>query len=487
MYDYGPFKFKSKQELLDKAIRYWNPDKTRFWLNAGIDLVIGEREGYFIYDVSGRRLIDLHLNGGTYNLGHRNPELVETLKDALDYFDIGNHWFPSVARTALAEALVNVSPGMDYAVFAPGGAEAVDIALKRARYATKRRKIVSIIKGYHGHSGLAVATGDERFTKIFLVRPARDVHPGSLQRPRRHGARAQGQRRRGVIIETIPATYGFPMPKPGYLNACKALCEQHGALYIADEVQTGLMRCGSMWGWQAYGVQPDIMVTARACPAGSIRSARRCSNDKAGGWLNEDGAAHISTTGGAEVGCFVALKVIEMLQRPETRANVGTVTDFMAKSMREMMRSPRRHLHRRAPEGRDWVSSSAIIPEGAVVVSRGLYENGVWAIFSSLDKRVLQLKPGVLLTARPARRSWSASRRRCRARGNCCIRPASRPKAKAPAACAGCALAKRVHASDGRRDRFRRAHARPAARHPAGDRAGCDRQLRSAAGRFRRD
>ena len=158
----------SKQELFDKAIRFWNPDKTKFWQKAGVDLVIDRREGYCLYDMSGRRLIDLHLNGGTYNLGHRHPELVETLKGALDYFDIGNHWFPSVARAALAESLIKVSPGMTYAVFAPGGAEAVDIAIKSARYATKRRKIVSIIKGYHGHSGLSVATGDDRFTKIFL-------------------------------------------------------------------------------------------------------------------------------------------------------------------------------------------------------------------------------------------------------------------------------------------------------------------------------
>ena len=135
MFDYGHFKFDSKQELFDKAITYWNPDKTKFWQKAGIDLVIDRREGYCLYDMSGRRLIDLHLNGGTYNLGHRNPELVETLKGALDYFDMGNHWFPSVARAALAEQLIKISPGMKYAVFAPGGAEAVDIAIKCARYA----------------------------------------------------------------------------------------------------------------------------------------------------------------------------------------------------------------------------------------------------------------------------------------------------------------------------------------------------------------
>ena len=399
MYDYGLFKFESKQDLFDKAIRFWNPDKTKFWQKAGIDLVIDRREGYFLYDMSGRRLIDLHLNGGTYNFGHRHPELIETLKGALDYFDIGNHWFPSVARAALAESLINVSPGMKYAVFAPGGAEAVDIAIKSARYATKRRKIVSIIKGYHGHSGLAVATGDDRFTKIFLADqpehfvqvPFNDID--AMERALR------GNDCAALIMETIPATYGFPMPKEGYLAACKALCEKYGAMYIADEVQTGLMRTGRMWGWQAYGIQPDIMVTAKGLSGGLYPISAALVNEKAGGWLHEDGAAHISTSGGAELGCVVAHKVIEMLQRPEVVANVGTVTEYMAESMREMMA--------RHGDVFTGVRQKGVIlglefgnhPEGAVFVSRALYEHGVWAIFSSLDKRVLQWKPGVLLTA----------------------------------------------------------------------------------------
>ena len=398
MYDYGLFKFESKQELFDKAIKFWNPDKTKFWQKAGIDLVIDRREGYFLYDMSGRRLIDLHLNGGTYNFGHRHPELVETLKGALDYFDIGNHWFPSVARAALAESLINVSPGMSYAVFAPGGAEAVDIAIKSARYATKRRKIVSIIKGYHGHSGLAVATGDERFTKIFLSDqpdtfiqvPFNDID--AMERA------LKGNDIAALIMETIPATYGFPMPNDGYLNACKALCEKHGAMYIADEVQTGLMRTGRMWGWQAYGVQPDIMVTAKGLSGGLYPISACLVNEKAGGWLHEDGAAHISTSGGAELGCVVAHKVIEMLLRPELVANVQTVTDFMAETMQEMISRHGDIFTGIRQKGVILGLEFSNHPEGAVFVSRALYEHGVWAIFSSLDKRVLQWKPGVLLT-----------------------------------------------------------------------------------------
>ena len=398
MFDYGHFRFDSKQELFDKAIAYWNPDKTKFWQKAGIDLVIDRREGYCLYDMSGRRLIDLHLNGGTYNLGHRHPELVETLKGALDYFDIGNHWFPSVARAALAESLIKISPGMKYAVFAPGGAEAVDIAIKSARYATKRRKIVSIIKGYHGHSGLSVATGDDRFTKIFLS----DQPETFIQVPFNDIAAMEtalkGNDCAALIMETIPATYGFPMPKDGYLNACKALCEKYGAMYIADEVQTGLMRTGAMWGWQAYGVQPDIMVTAKGLSGGLYPISACLVNEKTGEWLNEDGAAHISTSGGAELGCIVAHKVIEMLLRKETIANVHTVKEFFREGMKEMM-----ERHGDIFTG---VRQKGVIlglefnhPEGAVSVSRALYEHGVWAIFSSLDKRVLQWKPGVLLSA----------------------------------------------------------------------------------------
>ena len=395
MYDYGLFSYESKEDLLDTAIRYWNPDKTKFWQKLGVDLVIDRREGYFLYDMSGRRLIDLHLNGGTYNFGHRHPELVETLKYALDYFDMGNHWFPSVARSALAEELVGISPGLKYAVFGAGGAEAVEIALKSARFATKRRRILSIYKGYHGHSGLSVATGDERFSKIFLADRPEEFEQVPFNDLAAMERALSGRDVAALIIETIPATYGFPMPDDGYLPACKALCQKYGTIYIADEVQTGLMRTGEMWGWQSYGVQPDIYVTAKGLSGGLYPISAAVVDERCGDWLNIDGAAHITTTGGAELGCIVALKVLEMLQRPAVVANVAAVTEFFADGMAEMMR--------RHGDIFSGVRQKGVVlglefdhPEGAVHVSRALYEHGVWAIFSSLDKRVLQFKPGVL-------------------------------------------------------------------------------------------
>ncbi|MFT5114122.1 MAG: putrescine aminotransferase [Parasphingorhabdus sp.] len=398
MLDYSAFSYASKEALYEKSKQFWNPGKTKFWLDAGIDLVIDKREGYCLFDVDGRRLIDLHINGGTYNFGHKHPELVETLKLALDHFDIGNHWFPSVARAALAEALISVSPGMDFAVFGAGGAEAVEIAIKSARYATKKRKIVSIIKGYHGHSGLSVATGDDRFSKIFLAdRPDEFTQVPFNDLDALEAVLKQGDVA-AFIIETIPATYGFPMPAPGYLPRCAELCKKYGVKYIADEVQTGLMRTGHMWGWQAYGVQPDIFVTAKGLSGGIYPISAAVMNAECAAWQHEDGAAHITTTGGSELGCIVAHKVLEILQRPEVIANVHAVTEFFAEGLQEIQR-----LNSDVFSG---IRQKGLIlglefdhAEGAIHASRALYENGIWAIFSSLDPQVLQFKPGVLLDA----------------------------------------------------------------------------------------
>jgi 4-aminobutyrate aminotransferase-like enzyme len=132
--------FPSKAEMLARSRQFWNPDKTQFWTDSGVPLVIDRREGYFIYDVSGKRLIDVHLNGGTYNLGHRNPEVTAAVSAAMQRFDIGNHHFPSLGRTALAEALISTAPpGLAKVVFGSGGGEAIDIALKTARHATQKR------------------------------------------------------------------------------------------------------------------------------------------------------------------------------------------------------------------------------------------------------------------------------------------------------------------------------------------------------------
>jgi len=388
-----------KDVFLEQSKRFWNPGKTRFWQQAGVDLVIDYRQGYCLYDMDGRRLIDMHLNGGTYNLGHRHPELVEVLKQATGHFDMGNHHFPALARTALAEELAACTPGdLQFTIYGSGGGEAIDIALKTARHATKKRKIVSIIKAYHGHTGLAVKTGDERFSRLFL---SEDSEGEFVQVPF-NDLDAMEDALRGrdvaaVIMETIPATYGFPMPEEGYLPAVKQLCERYDALYIADEVQTGLMRCGGMWGISRYGVEPDLLVTGKGISGGMYPIAACVVAKRHAGWLEEDGFGHISTMGGAELGCIVALKVLEICQRPEVAVMVRYLADTIRAGLDE--------IQQLYPDFFIGIRQHGVVmglefnhPEGAKPVMKHLYENGVWAIFSTLDPRVLQFKPGILMS-----------------------------------------------------------------------------------------
>ena len=398
MYEYDLFRFDSKDEVRAKSKEYWNPGKTQFWVDSGVDLVIDRREGYLLWDMDGRRLIDVHLNGGTYNLGHRNPEVMAALQTAMGKFDIGNHHFPSLARTALAEALIESAPAsLTKVAYASGGGEAIDIALKSARNATQKRKIVSINKAYHGHTGLALAAGDDRFAKLFLAdQPEEFPHVPFNDLAAMEDA-LTGRDVAAVIMETIPATYGFPLPEPGYLEAVKKLCEKYDALYIADEVQTGLMRTGELWAITKHGIEPDIMVTGKGLSGGVYPIAATLLSDRAGAWLKEDGFGHISTFGGAELGCIAALKTLEITRRPEVRSMVHYISDFIGKGMREIQ-----------SQHPDWfigIRQHGVVlglefnhPEGANYVMRELYNLGVWAIFSTLDPRVLQFKPGILMT-----------------------------------------------------------------------------------------
>ena len=391
-------RFASKADFLAKSKAYWNPGKTQFWQDAGIDLVIDRREGYFLYDLSGHRLIDMHLNGGTYNLGHRHPELVQALKDGLDHFDMGNHHFPALCRTALAEELHKVEPAL---------AAIHDLRLRRRRgdrhraeVRPPRRRQAQDRLDHQGLSRPYRACRLHRRSALLRAVPGRPpgrVHPGPVQRPGGHGVSAQGRDVAAVIMETIPATYGFPMPADGYLPAVKALCERYGAFYIADEVQTGLMRTGQMWAITGYGVTPDILVTAKGISGGLYTLGCVLVSEETGAWLHQDGFGHISTGGGAELGCLVALKVLEICQRPEVRANVHAQTALWAEHLRAIQA-----LH---PDFFTGIRQNGVVmglefdhPEGAKHVMRALYRNGVWAIFSTLDPRVLQWKPGLLLT-----------------------------------------------------------------------------------------
>lgn len=391
------FDHTTKKEVFEKSIRYWNSGKTKEWLDLGIDLLIGRREGYYFWDMDGKKLMDVHINGGTYSLGHRNPEIIAALEDAVKYVDIGNHHFPSPLKAKLAETVIKASTeGMQHVIYGSSGGEVVDLAIKCARAATGRKKIISIENCYHGHTGLAVAAGADRYCKLFHAeRPEFVKVPFNDVKAMEEALK--NEEAACVIMETIPATYGFPLPEDGYLPAVKKLCEKYGSLYIADEVQTGLMRSGKMWCIETYGVNPDIIVTSKGFSGGIYPISAVILNEKASYWMTEDGSAHMATFGGSELGCACALKVFEILERPETKENVKFVSTYLRSGLDEIRKENEETFIGIRQNG-TIMGLEFAGKQGAIPVMQHLYENGVWAIYSQLDPHVLQFKPGVLCT-----------------------------------------------------------------------------------------
>jgi len=386
----------TKSEILERTRKYLYPGRVDRLLEGGIDFVPGRREGYRYWDVDGRELLDLHLNGGTFSLGHRNPELVKVLADGLSEWDVGNHHFGSGPKAALVKALVDAAPGqMRYVVLTCGGAEAVDVAIKSARWATGHKRVVAIDAAFHGRSGLSGAAGDDETAKYFLSdRPDEFVKVpyndlGAMRRALEQGGIA------AVLMETIPATCGFPIPNDDYLPGVKALCEQLRVLYIADEVQTGLGRTGRLWGVDNWGIEPDILITGKGLSGGLYPVSAAVLSERAGAWLEDNGWGHVSTFGGSDLGCLVALRALEICSDPATLANVREKAQYLRgglDSLAERFPFLKGIRQRGLVMGLEFTDSNT-----GLGMMRALYENGIWAIVAGYDESVVQFKPGLLI------------------------------------------------------------------------------------------
>jgi len=372
------------------------PARVATWENLGVPLVIGRREGYRIWDIDGHELLDVHLNGGTFNLGHRNPELVEVLRRGLDELDVGNHHFPSEARVELAEKLAAKTPGdLHYSAFTPSGSEANDLAIRVARHTTRRRKIVALEAAFHGRTGLSAAAGQDDIARFFcsdypdefLKVPFNDL--GAMESALAAGDVA------AVLMETLPATYGFPVPSEDYLPSVKALCERYGSIYIADEVQTGLGRTGHLWGIEAWKVEPDVLVTGKGLSGGLYPMAAVVMTRRVGQWLNEQGWSYVSTFGGSEIGCRVASRVLDLCSDPQLLAGVQRTAKRLKAGLEQLRQ---RHPFFVAVRQLGLVIGLETADTiGGMRLSRALYQRGVWAMFSGFAPSVLQFKVGLLV------------------------------------------------------------------------------------------
>jgi putrescine aminotransferase len=380
-----------KETIIERFARHVSSGKAAFFAQAGIDFCLGRREGVYLWDVDGQRLIDCHCNGGVFNLGHRNPRIVAALRRALEELDIGNHHLLSEHRALLAERLTALCPGdFNRVIFGVGGGEAIDMAIKLARGHTGRPTIISAHGGYHGHTGFALATGDDQYRK-----PFEPLAPGFVQVPFGDLAAleaAMDNDTAAVILETIPATLGIVVPPEGYFAGVRALCDRFGAVMIADEVQSGLGRCGEVWGISTYGVVPDVLVTAKGLSGGIYPISATVYREHLNPFLHENPFIHISTYGGAEVGCHVALEVLNILEEPEFLEHVRQMAGLFQNGLAQLQQKYPELLVEVRQRGLMMGLKMASEAYGPLMTVAG-FHYGLLTIYANHDQAVNQLLP----------------------------------------------------------------------------------------------
>lgn len=390
-----------KDKIIERFARHVSSGKANFFAQVGIDFVFARREGVYVWDLDGARLINCHSNGGVFNLGHCNPRVVAALKQAMEELDIGNHHLISEHRARLAERLAGLSPGdLNRVVFGVGGGEAIDTAIKLARGHTGRPGIISAIGGYHGHSGFALAAGDPKYSAPFEPLP-----PGFSRVPFGDLAalkESMGENTAAVIFETIPATLGIAIPPEGYFTGVRELCDRYGAVMIIDEVQTGLGRCGEVWGIDTYGVVPDILVTAKGLSGGMYPITATIYDDRLNPFFDENPFIHVSTFGGSEVGCYAALEVLDILEEKGFLEHVGEMAAVFREGFRGLKEKHPAILEETRQRGLMMGLKMASEVCGPLMTLAG-FRHGILTIYANNDTSVSQILPPLIIEEEQAR------------------------------------------------------------------------------------
>ena len=317
--------------------------------------VIERGRGAQVWDVDGNRFLDFAAGIAVCSTGHAHPKVVQAIKDAADDFlhISSDYWHERMTR--LAERINELSPMGEptQVLVCQSGTEAVEGALKLARYVTGRPRFIGFLGGFHGRSMGSLSFTASKYTQqagFFPTMPgvSHVPYPNSY-RPLFAGA-DQGRavldyienilfasnvppsEVAAILIEPIQGEGGYLVPPDGFLEGLRALCDRHGILLIFDEVQTGIGRTGKMFASEHWGVHPDIMTLAKGLGSGlpiGLVVAKRTIMEK---WKR---GAHGNTYGGNPLCCAAALATLDLVQS-EYAANAADVGGYFLGRLQEL-------------------------------------------------------------------------------------------------------------------------------------------------------
>ena len=281
-------------------------------------------EGLTVEDIDGNLFLDFAAGIAVTSTGHAHPQVVAAIKEQaadLIHFSASDFYLPIYAQ--VCERLAMISPikgGRARTYLGNSGAEVVEASIKLARYATGRPNVVAFLGAFHGRTYGAVSLTASKakyhghfgpllpgvyhapFGRVDDLKWFDDVLFDKLVPPDEVAA---------IIVEPIQGEGGYIVPEDGFLPGLRDLCDKHGILLIADEIQSGVGRTGAMWAVDLWDVKPDILLTAKGVASGMPLGAMIARADLLEAWT---AGAHGSTYGGNPVACAAAMATLDLIE-----------------------------------------------------------------------------------------------------------------------------------------------------------------------------
>ena len=382
--------------VMEKYEKYINPSSTRLFRFMGLSSVEAHAEGWIITDTEGTEFIDCLGGFGMFAVGHKHPKVVEAVERELHHMPMCGKVLFNEPAALLAEKLAEITPGaLQYNFFCNSGTEAVEGCLKVARLATGRKKFVAARNAFHGKTfGSLTATGRDMYRDPFKPLLEGFTHIPFNDIPALEATVDEDTA--AVILEPVQGEGGINVPADGYMKRAEEIAHAHGALLIADEVQTGIGRTGKWFGVDYDGAKPDLMAVAKALGGGIMPIGSVIGTEDAWKGLIEAPFLHTSTFGGGQMACaagVATLQVIEeenLLQRgAETGAYFKKGIEAIAKEFPQVIREVR---------GRGMMIGMDLTKEGAGGMLMALMIDRLVIVAYTLNNpKVIRIEPPLIM------------------------------------------------------------------------------------------
>lgn len=356
-------------------------------------------------DLYGNEFIDCLGGFGIYTCGHRNPEILKTVKAQLDRYALHSQELVDPLRGYLAKLVAMITPGdLQYCFFTNGGAEAVEMALKLARLATGGRWYISTVGAFHGKSLGAISMGGKgayREDYLPMIQQVQHVEYGNAEAMEAaiKNLHTVGEKVAGVIIEPVQGEAGVIIPPAGYLTKVREICDKYGVAMIVDEIQTGMGRCGTMFRCEVENVTPDIMTYGKAfgggiMPITGIVARPNMWVDKL---IDNPWILGSPTFGGNPLACAAAISTIRFMLENDVPKMAEEKGNYFMEKLAELQKKYPTVLKTFRGAG---LLIAMEFPEAEVgyAVTKGLFQRGVMTAGTLVNAKTVRIEPPAVLS-----------------------------------------------------------------------------------------